>query len=66
MIKLIFKEVAIMKKIYLAPALALAVLSPFAINEYINSLCPELPKEVILPSSANALPSFAHHSSETQ
>ncbi len=37
----------------------LGITLPFAINEYFNSLCPELPKEVILPSKANALPSFA-------
>ncbi len=48
-----------MKKVYLVPILAVAVLSPFAVNEYFNSRCPELPKEVVLPSEAKAMPSFA-------
>ncbi|RLJ70328.1 hypothetical protein BCF55_0596 [Hydrogenivirga caldilitoris] len=45
-------------KILTLAALTGAVL-PFAVNEYFNSRCPELPKEVILPSEAKAMPSFA-------
>lgn len=45
-------------KLLVAAAVGAAVL-PFAVNEYFNSLCPELPKELILPSEAKAIPSFA-------
>ncbi len=49
----------------LLAAAALGIALPFAVNEYFNSLCPELPKEVILPSEANALPSFARQTGFT-
>jgi len=32
---------------------------PFAVNEYFNSRCPELPKDLLKPNSAGAVPSFA-------
>ncbi len=47
------------KKLIFAGVGSIAVLLPFGINEYINSKCPELSKEIITKNSANALPSFA-------
>ncbi len=47
-----------MRKKLLA-VVVLGVTLPFAVNEYFNSLCPELPKEIILSNEAKALPSFA-------
>lgn len=46
-----------MKRAYLVPILAAAVFTPFAINKYVGSLCPELPKDVVI--SAKAMPSFS-------
>ena len=54
-----------MKRAYLVAGLAAAVLTPLAVNEYFNSLCPELPKEVLKDSSAQAVPSFARQTGFT-
>ncbi len=54
-----------MKKAYLFSALAFAVFAPFAVNEYFNSKCPELPKELIKINKAQALPSFARQTGFT-
>ncbi len=54
-----------MKKKGLLIAGAGLLFAPFAINQYYNSICPELPKEVIKDSSARALPSFARQTGFT-
>ncbi len=48
-----------MRKGYLILALSAAVFTPFAVNKYFNSMCPELPKDIVITKSARAMPSFA-------
>ncbi|MDQ7081956.1 MAG: hypothetical protein Q9N34_02400 [Aquificota bacterium] len=45
-------------KALIATALVGAIL-PFALNKYYNSLCPELPKGLVVTETAKAMPSFS-------
>ena len=45
-------------KVLIATALAGGIL-PFALNKYYNSLCPELPKGLVVTETARAMPSFS-------
>lgn len=54
-----------MRRAYLVAGLVAAVFAPLALNEYFNSLCPELPKELVKDSTANAVPSFARQTGFT-